>query len=329
MKIGIVGSGMIVSVIADVWKSFAGKIEAKAIWCREVSREQGENIAAQYDIPKVYTDYDAFLQDDSFDFVYIGLVNSLHYEYSKKALLAGKSVICEKPFTSTAAQAEELVAIAKEKHLYVFESVLPWYQKNYFEIKDHLEELGEIRLVQINFSQYSRRYESYKQGKVLPVFDPNLDGGCLYDIMVYSVHWVIGNLGVPEDVHYYPNIGYNGIDVSGVMVMDYGTFKAVLCSAKDSTSPPHCVIQGDKGYLIQHDEPGKCHDIDVVLNKQDPVRIDTDPSHGSFEDIYERILSLVEGERYEKTWHMAEHVIDCMRVMEKARKEAGIVFSCD
>ena len=109
----------------------------------------------------------------------------------------------------------------------MFESILPWYSDNYDAIRENLAKVGDIRMIQVNFSQYSRRYQSYKEGKVLPVFDPQLDGGALYDLGVYSVHWVMGLVGIPQRTVYFPNIGYSGVDTSGTLVMDYGTFQAV------------------------------------------------------------------------------------------------------
>ncbi len=328
MKIGIVGSGMIVRFILDIWKGF-DEISVSAIWCRSVDRKNAEKIATDYGIKIVYEDYNEFLKDDSFDFVYIGLVNSLHYEYSKKALESGKSVICEKPFTSTAQQANDLLEIAKKNHMYVFESILPWYSDNYDEIKNRLPEIGDIKMFQCNFSQYSRRYDRYLEGKVLPVFDPMLDGGALYDINVYNIHWVMGLAGTPKSVKYYPNIGYNGIDTSGVLVMDYGNFKAVCISAKDSATPGFCMVQGDNGCIVMHSEAGSCEKIDLIMNKKAPVRIDVAPLGEPFANVYKRILSLVDKEDYDGCYKLMELVVEVMRVMEMARKDAGIRFSCD
>ena len=328
MNIGIVGSGMIVNVILDTWAAF-DDIAAKAIWCREQDQETARKIADAHGIPRVYTSYEEFLADDSFDFCYIGLINSLHYEYSLRALEAGKSVVCEKPFTSTRAQAEGLLSVAREKGVFVFESILPWYQENYEEIRRRLPELGDIRLVQASFSQYSRRYEAYKQGTVLPVFNPRLDGGALYDMGTYSVHWVMGLFGVPRDVVYLPNLGYNGIDVSGVLVLDYGSFKAVCMTAKDSSSPNRCVIQGDGGYLVQPTEPARCEDITLTRNGCDPELVDVEPLGEGFSCIWRSITKAVAADDREASYKLLERVIEVMGVMETARKKAGITFSCD
>ena len=90
MKIGIVGSGMITKVMLDLWKRY-DEIEVTAMYCREVDFERGKELQKDYGFASVYTDYDEFLKDESFEFAYIGLVNKFHYEYSKKALLAGRA----------------------------------------------------------------------------------------------------------------------------------------------------------------------------------------------------------------------------------------------
>ena len=328
MNIGIVGSGMIVNVILDVWAAF-DDITATAIWCRPQDLAVAERIATERGIDRVYTDYDEFLADDSFDFAYIGLINSLHYEYSKKALLAGKSVVCEKPFTSTRVQAEELLAIARDQHVYAFESIITWNQDNYWALRDYLPQLGGIKLVQLSLSQYSRRYAAYLEGTILPVFNPQLDGGALYDMGVYSVHWVMGLFGKPASVTYLPNIGYNGIDTSGVLVMDYGDFKAVCITCKDSSSPSRMSIQGDAGYIVCDNDPSHNEDIRLVLNGREPVSIDVAKPGKSFSDIWKNILATTQDGAYEACYERLEDVIECMDVMEQARKGAGIVFSCD
>ena len=120
MNIGILGTGSIARTMAA---EFA---KVPAFRCEAVcSRQQatGEALAQQFGIPKVYTDYDAMLADPDIELVYIATPNSLHYAQTKAALLAGKNVLCEKPFVPTVAEADELIALAKEKHLFLFEAI--------------------------------------------------------------------------------------------------------------------------------------------------------------------------------------------------------------
>ena len=158
MKIGIIGSGVIV---LEALKSIAlsGTSTCTALWHRDVDVAGAENLKAQFGIPRLYTDLDEFLKDDTFDVVYIGVINSLHYFNALKALQAGKNVICEKPFTPTGAEAKELIDLAKEKNLFLFEAIMLRYTDNYELIRSKLPELGDIKMVQCNYSQYSRRYD--------------------------------------------------------------------------------------------------------------------------------------------------------------------------
>lgn len=77
-------------------------------------------MAAEFGIAKVYTDYAELLADPAIDFVYIGLVNSAHYSYTKQALMAGKNVILEKPSTSSYSETKELADLAVANGLYLF-----------------------------------------------------------------------------------------------------------------------------------------------------------------------------------------------------------------
>ena len=326
MKIGIAGNGGIVMTVIPAFKK--DNIPMTALWCRK--RERGEKAAALAGIENIYTDYDAFLQDDSFDTVYIGLVNSSHYEYAKRAMLKGKNVIVEKPFTSTYREAADLVRTAEEKNVFLFEAVLSRYSKNYDSLSTYLEQLGELKLIQANYSQYSRRYDAYEKGEVLPAFDPSLSGGALYDINVYNVHFVTGMFGAPKFAYYMANIGFNGIDTSGTLMMDYGQFKAVLTGAKDSAGRPYTILQGTKGTLTVHDRGGIIRHVTLLdraggEEKELPMENEDDPYAMEFARMQEVI---------DKKDHVTEQIwlnrsLQVIMILENARGDAGIVFSAD
>ena len=173
------------------------EIEVIAIYARQHSKGVAENLAKEYSIPKVVTEYAEILQDESVDFVYIGLVNSVHYEYAKQALLAGKNVIVEKPFAATAAEVKEISELALAKGLYVFEAVTSLHLPNFQTVKASLVKIGRIKMVTANYSQYSSRYDRYLQGEVLPAFDPAKFGGALTDINIYNINIIIALFGSP------------------------------------------------------------------------------------------------------------------------------------
>ena len=154
-------------------------IELVAILGREKSREKIEKIVNQHHIKKAYYDYNELLNDSQIDTIYIALPNHLHYEYTKKALLHNKHVICEKPFTSNVIELDELIKIAKQQNCLLFEAITNQYLPTYQDIKNKLDEIGKIGIISSNYSQYSSRYDAFKRGEILPVFDVNQSGGAL------------------------------------------------------------------------------------------------------------------------------------------------------
>lgn len=280
MKVGIVGNGMIVPIAIEAM--LRAEIKVTALWCRNASK--GKPIVEKYQIQNQYTDYHAFLNDDSFDTVYIGLTNALHYQYAKDAILVGKHVIVEKPFTISTAEAKELQALILKHECMLFEAILSRYSKNYEHLKDELQKIGKIKLIQANFSKYSSRYDEFRKGVITPTFDKAQGGGALMDLNVYNIHFVVGLFGLPKKVQYFPNLAENGVDTSGILIMEYPDFQAVCTAAKDSTSDPFVIIQAEDGTIVYPERPGYVRygerydrltnlteEIDVVA-EEDPMK---------------------------------------------------------
>ncbi len=248
MKICVVGNGNIVKrFLEDVQE--IPDVQTAVLCVREASREKGRVLAEKYRIPELKTDYPALLKKQSFDTVYIGISNHMHYYYAKEALLSGKHVICEKPFTVTLQEAEELAALAKEKGLFLWEACKIPYARTCQVLREHLPLIGTPRVIRCNYSRKSSRYEDFKNGSTHAAFDPEKAGGALYDINVYNLHLTTLLFGAPKSIHYYANLASNGIDISGTAVLEYDGFHAVCTGSKDSTSPSGAVLQGEKGYL--------------------------------------------------------------------------------
>ena len=262
MKVGIIGTGKIVAEALYAIDSLE-EIEVNAIFARPHSRKRGEDFALKYDIPSVYTDYDELLKEAEVDTVYIGLVNNVHFEYAKRALESGKNVILEKPFTGTFKEAESLFKTAKENDCFVFEAITVLHNEVIEKMKEALPKLGRIRMMLANYSQYSSRYDSFLAGKTEHSFDPACLGGALRDINIYNIHYAAALFGEPKGEHYYPNIGYNGIDTSGTLILEYDGFSAVCTGAKDSDSPCFVIVQGEKGCFRIDGKPNVAPNLTV------------------------------------------------------------------
>ena len=88
MKLGIVGAGMIVHACLQTLKEVPS-VQPTALWHRQTEGNTASQLAQENGIGRLYTDYDAFLADADVDVVYLGIINSMHYSFAKKALLAG------------------------------------------------------------------------------------------------------------------------------------------------------------------------------------------------------------------------------------------------
>lgn len=329
MKLGIVGSGGIVKDVLIALKPI-NTIEIQAIWVRPHSESKGQALAQKNNISQVYTDYEAFLKQSDIDTAYIALVNSAHYEYAKKALLAGHNVIVEKPFGSNLREVQELVQLAKEKNLFLWEAVSLLHMPNFRKLQELLPKLGPIRMVQANYSQYSSRYDKYLAGIVLPAFDPQLSGGALYDINIYNLNLIIGLFGAPNSLVYQARKGFNGIDTSGVVLMSYPEFQALAIGAKDSGSPSTCLIQGERGWLKVETAPNQLEKITCQIRREDNIQeyaLNQYPHRLSHE--FAAFAAMLANKDFAGRDLYLNISLQVAEAAEKARKQAGINFPAD
>ncbi len=260
LRIAIVGSGMIVPDMLKAMQTVQG-YEVIAICAR--SLEKG----SRFGIPNVYTDYAEMLTRTDIDFVYVALPNSLHFAAAKQALLAGKNVLCEKPFTSTVAQTEELFALAKERDLFIFEAISNIHLPNFFKVRELLPQIGPVRLVHADYDEHFGRYDEYLAGKELPVFTHEYEGGALRDINIYCLHIVLALYGRPDTVYYAANTcGRNAVATSGAATLTWKSGVTAICSASmDSDGLRGFFFQGEKGAIRVHGLPNFFTKVDLML----------------------------------------------------------------
>lgn len=195
MKWGIMATGSIAQKFASTVNRMTDEGEIlQAVASR--TKESAENFARQHRIPEVFDSYKAMAESDSVDVIYIATPNNMHYENVKMCLLAGKHVLCEKPFTTSAAQAQELYALAEEKGLFLMEGFwirfLPVLQKMQELIKEG--KLGEIRYIRSEYGFVAKGDRKVRK------FNPQLGGGALLDIGIYNLGFLNMIMGKNPDL---------------------------------------------------------------------------------------------------------------------------------
>ncbi|MCL2559429.1 MAG: Gfo/Idh/MocA family oxidoreductase [Turicibacter sp.] len=321
MKLGIVGSGTIVPDFLNACNEVGG-ITFQAISGTKRSIEAMKKLQQHFGITNVHESYEDLLVDD-IDAVYVAVPNHLHYDIAKRALESGHHVFIEKPFASTYAQATELIDLAEANGVIIFEGITNQYLPNYLQAKELLPQLGDIKIVQLNYSQYSRRYDLFKAGTTLPVFDADKSGGAMMDLNVYNVHFIVGIFGKPTDFRYIANVE-KGVDTSGILTLEYPTFKCVAIAAKDCASPVAVNVQGDKGYLHSSKPANVFTCFEHGDNSGDKITYElNNGKHRMFYEI-EYFVNLLKSGDLEKARELNAHSLIVMDILTVARQQVGM-----
>lgn len=325
MKLGILGTGMIVQDLLKTYDLF--NIEKTYILSTPHSLEKANDLVKQYHLDKIYTDYDELLESD-IDTVYVALPNHLHYSFAKKALLKGKHIIMEKPITSNSRELEELIEIASNNKLIIIEAVNLHHLPAFKSLKEDLDKCGKIKIVSFNYSQYSSRYNAFKEGTILPAFDYHKSGGALMDLNVYNINALVGLFGEPKDNTYSANIS-KGIDTSGIMTLDYGDFKAVSIGAKDCKAPMMNTIQGDQAAIVINSQLSIMHEYTIYYNNgESEVKTFENDHHRLYYEFIE-FIDIIDHLDYDRAKVLLNNSLIISKLMEKGRKQEGIIFDND
>jgi len=154
------------------------EVTVAAVAARDSSRAEG--FALRHAIPKAYGGYDEMLADPDIDAVYNPLPNSLHGPWTLKALAAGKHVLCEKPFASNAAQAQQVADAAAASGLVVMEAMHYSYHPLIQRLRDLVAELGPVQHIQCWTSFVIEDPDDIR-------YDYDLAGGALMDGGCYAI----------------------------------------------------------------------------------------------------------------------------------------------
>ena len=326
MKVGVVGTGMIVRMVCPNFKNWG--VECVAVAGTPTSMNEVNELADEWGAAGRYSDYHDLVADPEVDTVYVAVPNFLHYAVSEAAILAGKDVVCEKPLASNEQEAAKLAALAKEHGRFLWEAVVTTRQPNFKLVRDELlPKIGTIKAVSVNYSQYSSRYDAFRAGEVLPAFDPAKAGGAITDIGLYTLTYTLGLFGKPKSAKYLANIE-RGIDTSGLVIMEYDGFTATNVCAKDSNGAIGATIQGTDGWIKTDTGANFCGPVTVCLNGGEPEVIDRSLPV-MWEGEFREFLAQQTAGDLEECYRQLDESLLVSRVQNTIRREAGVIFPAD
>ena len=256
LRWGFLGCGSIANRLGtDVAKLPDHKIQAIA----SRDAEKAAKYAEKFGVPTQHTGPDAYtklVNDPEIDTVYIATPHNFHLEHASLALNAGKHVLCEKPFTVNAKEAEALVALARAKGLFLMEGVWSRCFPVWHKVRELIAEgtIGKVRQVYSDFGYGAGALDDNNQ---LIIGNPNgrlfskdLIGGGLMDVGVYPVNIAMMLLGVPNVVKAFGQLGSTGVDENVGVVLGFpdGSLATATTSIQ-VTTPFQTTILGTKGKI--------------------------------------------------------------------------------
>ncbi|MBP3657679.1 MAG: Gfo/Idh/MocA family oxidoreductase [Clostridia bacterium] len=283
------------------------------------SLESAQAFADEFGIPTAHGSYEALAEDPQVDIVYVATPHSRHYEDMKLLIAAGKHILCEKSFTTDAAQAEEIFALAKARGVFVMEAFWTKLCPLYRQIEQVIASgaIGDIRAVT---AQYG-----YTTGRMARKFDAELAGGTLLDIGVYAIGFACMMLGyAPDKMISSLIMNPQGTDATDAVTLVYGGAAAQLICTIGAEIPTHAAVYGTKGCIDIPDfkNPQRC----TVYGEAGVRTLEAPFEINGFEyEIREAQRCAQEGRRESGVMTHAQSIA-VMRIMDEVRRQNGLRF---
>ncbi|KAG9126278.1 hypothetical protein FRC07_004130 [Ceratobasidium sp. 392] len=317
-----------------------------AVGSRDVAKAQefiDKNAPSRPDV-KAYGSYEEVVADKNVNAVYIGTPHTHHYTNTALALRAGKHVLCEKPFTSNAAELKSLIAFAKENNVFLMEAMWTRFLPVSNAIKSVIDsgELGDVKVLHADLSGDFKLDSIPKTHRIL---DPKLGGGALLDLGPYPFVWAamvlyehpLNKREAPSSVTgSMLKTKLTGVDSSTTFVLNFDKIEAqaiLSCSITISTPDPALVIRCRKGnivaaapiyrpksFVIQYfDKPGSNV---VVREEKKEFTFEGGGWHFQADEVARCIR---DGKLQSDIWSLETSLVQ-MEVFDEVRKQCGYEF---
>ncbi len=318
-KIGFIGTGGIATKMANTINGMENA-ECYAVGSRSLDKAQ--SFANEHGFSKAYGSYEELANDCDVDLIYIATPHSLHFDNAKMCILKGKPVLCEKSFTVNAKQAEELLALAKEKKVFITEAIWTRYMPFSKQIKDLVDSgiIGRPYILTANLGYNIKHIER--------IISPNLAGGALLDVGVYPLNFaaMIFGKNIEKTVSTCLKTE-TGVDEHNNITLFFPDEKmAVLYSTMSAITDRQGVISGDKGHIIVENinNPQYAKVLDnnynIIAEYHAPRQIT------GYEYQIQASIEALENGWIESPYMPHEETIRIMKQMDALREEWGIKY---
>lgn len=325
MNIATVGTSVITQHFIDALKH-EPFFKLTHIYSR--SEEKGLEFASQYSDVGVISDWNALLSHPEIDVIYLASPNDVHFTQCIDVLRAHKHVICEKPFVSNLREFNQVMEVVNETKHFCFDAMTVMHLPNLKVLKEALDKIEPIKLMNSAMVQYSSRYDVLLQGTIPNIFDLDHSGGALMDLGVYPMGLSIALFGKPESLHYECNRYVNGIDLSGVLTLKYPDKVVVCVIGKDSRGQNFTYISGEKGAIIVPEQASRLVSVQLVTPKE-TVELGVEQAKNAMVHEIQAFAEILKNNDWNTFQSHVKNSEILMTCLDEARKQANIVFKAD
>jgi predicted dehydrogenase len=317
---GILGTGLIATKFAT-GLGVLPDAELAAVGSR--SQATADAFGDKFDVPRRHASYQALVEDPEVDVVYVGTPHSLHRDHSILALQAGKAVLCEKPFAINAAEARQVIAVARQEGRFLMEAMwtrfLPAMQRVRQILADGV--IGEVQIATADFgfrTPFDPRHR---------LFNPRLGGGALLDVGVYMVSLASMVFGPPSRVTGIAHLGKTGVDEQSAAILGYDRGQLFLLhTALRTETPQEAILMGTSGWLRIH-SPWWCPDtftLSIPGQEEEEIQLPYEGNGYNYE-ITEVMNCLRAGE-LESAVVPLDESLEIMKTMDQIRAQWGLRY---
>lgn len=330
MRWGILATGNIANKFAKtvLQMNEAGETQ-ELVACASRNKEKAENFGQQYRIDsiKCYGSYEEMLADEDVEAVYVATPNNMHYENCVMCLNAGKHVLCEKPFTTRAKEAEELFLLAKEKSLFIMEGFWIRFLPCLIKMQDIIKsgQIGEVVSARSDYGFIAKGARKDRK------FNKELAGGALLDIGVYNLGFMRMVMNDRNPVDYTADFHINeyGTDDFSAITLRYDNSsvnKHALAHITTSIGldiPRYAAIFGTKGNIFI-DDFQHADKIKVCITGEEPKVYEFPIEMGGFEYEIREVESCVKAGKTTSDILKNSDTIEITALLEKMLSEWGV-----
>jgi predicted dehydrogenase len=318
---GILGTGNIAKQFA---RGLAVLPDVELIAVGSRSQANADAFGDEFDVPRRHASYAALADDADVNVVYVATPHHLHRENGRLCLQAGKAVLCEKPFAINATEAEEVVALARERHLFLMEAMWTRFLPLFVRVRQLLADgvIGDVRMVMADFGF---RAPFDPQSRLL---NPHLGGGALLDVGVYVISLASMVCGSPPSrISSMAHLGQTGVDEQAAMILGYDQGQlAVLSAAVRTNTPQQATLIGTEGQILIHTPWWKPDTLTLSVQGQGDKVI-----HLSFEGNgyhYEavEVMHCLRDGKTESAVMPLDETLTIMRTMDQIRAQWGLHY---